>query len=204
MPVLEKNGYRVLFIHIPKCGGHSLEEMFRTSGWQVSYRNTRPGNHIRITPQHYHANILDVIFDMRKFDSIFTVVRNPYDRFVSEYKFRNRKKLASGDALDMNAWARKAIYWYQNNNSVFDNHLRPQYEFVLPKAKIYPFENLSHVRRDYLSLADPDLLELPHLNEGSVMADEHDLDDEIKAKLGSFYKKDLILWRDSLAQDFVH
>ena len=143
MPIFIKDNKNFLFIHVPKAGGTSMEKIFFSSGWSISYIDFGGQgslNHLRrCSPQHMHKEMLQSQFELDKFDEIFMVVRNPYERFCSEYCWANQSNLSF--APDIEVWARKAIEAYTVNNYILDNHLRPQNEFQLPNANIYKLEH---------------------------------------------------------------
>lgn len=60
MPIYIKDNLEILFIHIPKCAGTSIEKVLRAS---TSFEYLFSKNKIdRIcTPQHFHADILSNI-----------------------------------------------------------------------------------------------------------------------------------------------
>lgn len=37
MPLFHKNNKRILFIHIPKAGGTSIEQFFKRNGWEMEF-----------------------------------------------------------------------------------------------------------------------------------------------------------------------
>ena len=43
MPVFRQDGRAVLFVHVPKAGGSSLERLFAKSGWTTGYRDPKGG-----------------------------------------------------------------------------------------------------------------------------------------------------------------
>ena len=51
MPIFTRNGRHILFIHIPKCAGSSIENAFKMNGYSISYLD-RSGkktlNHLRL------------------------------------------------------------------------------------------------------------------------------------------------------------
>lgn len=146
MPIFRKDGKNILFVHIPKNGGSTIEKVFRESGYQVLYLDGKVGretvNHVRrCTPQHMHADMLRTNFRLENFDLIFMMVRNPLTRFKSEYIWRNRKDLKVVDAESVNSWGAKAFKKYERDNFLFDNHLRPQVEFYVPGSNVYYFEH---------------------------------------------------------------
>ncbi|WP_026820794.1 sulfotransferase family 2 domain-containing protein [Arthrobacter castelli] len=145
MPIFKKDGRNFLFVHVPKTGGTTIENVFRDSGYQVLYLDGKMGreavNHVRrCTPQHMHAEMLQTNFRLERFDATFMMVRDPLNRFKSEYIWRNRKGLKGVDAESVNSWGAKAFRKYRTDNFLFDNHLRPQVDFYVPGSNVYYFE----------------------------------------------------------------
>ena len=145
VPVFTKDDRSVLFVHIPKAAGSTLERMFVRSGWQMALRETRRTQPAvmalrRCSPQHYHAALLQEMFDVDRFDAVFTVTREPVSRFRSEYLMRNRADPRT-DAASVEAWADEVLARRELDPYVLDNHLRPQHEFLLPQGRVYRLED---------------------------------------------------------------
>ncbi len=86
-----------LFIHIPKCAGSSIERALGMQQEALFFKTsaTHNINGVSYAPQHLK------LIDLLKFDKIqtlsgdlfvFTFVRNPYDRFVSEFFYDTKIK----------------------------------------------------------------------------------------------------------------
>jgi len=139
-----KDGRKLLFIHVPKAGGTSIERRLQRDGWSMSFRATgRTEEHFplrRVSPQHYHGELLSETLRLDAFDVIFMVVRDPLARFRSEYAHRNRDP-GQGKAEVVAAWTEAVLGRYQRDPYVLDNHLRPQHEFVVPNVQIYRLED---------------------------------------------------------------
>ena len=91
--------YNLVFIHIPKCAGTTVEKIIGTSTpdeYFSSWKNIQKGK--LKTSQHFTylelKNDLDINWD--EF-FVFSIVRNPYARFVSEYNYRRHIFLKSND-----------------------------------------------------------------------------------------------------------
>lgn len=144
MPTFKKDGRRLLFIHVPKAGGTSIERRLERAGWSMGFRATgATDDHFglrRVSPQHYHGAILREVLRLGRFDVIFMLVREPLARFRSEYAHRNREP-GLGGAETVSAWADDVLARYERNPYVLDNHLRPQHEFLVPNTQVYRLED---------------------------------------------------------------
>src|SRR5437899_12481023 len=94
MPVFRTSN--ILFIHIPKTAGTSIEKALyhREPPDQrittISFYGIEPptwDNHQGYSLQHYTYKDLYETMDVANFRLIFTVVRNPYHRLVSAFYF---------------------------------------------------------------------------------------------------------------------
>ena len=111
MPAYRISNKNVLFIHIPKTGGTTIEAFLSSHGPMSlhgrgekilrPYRSSRLSGHIPV--QHFDASLLEVMFDRSFFDYAFLVVREPVERLKSEYRFA--RELGRVEArLPFGAW----------------------------------------------------------------------------------------------------
>ncbi|WP_082630743.1 sulfotransferase family 2 domain-containing protein [Roseovarius atlanticus] len=140
MPVFFRDQAAVLYVHVPKTGGSSIEARFLSSGYEhyflfSKYSAMTPT--MKCSPQHYHAEILESCFNLRKFELIFMTVRHPLDRILSEYKMRN----SDPGSASPDMWIETTLEKYQDNPFIFDNHIRPQVEFYVEGARIFRLED---------------------------------------------------------------
>jgi hypothetical protein len=131
MPIFTNGNRKILFIHIPKSAGSSIERIGRDKGWEESFsvrgKSLTEAAYYKATPQHFHADILRQIFDFKEFDSVFTIVRNPYDRLKSEYYWQRDQSMTN---LQVDDWVSNIFQRYSENQFICDNHIRPQVEFL--------------------------------------------------------------------------
>ena len=144
MPVFLKEDHKVLYVHVPKTGGTTIEQAFKDAGWTVLLRetsNSHPRLHkLRTTsPQHYQATLLAETLHLDKFTFTFMTTREPLSRFRSEYVMRNHESLTLTEAA-VDDWAARTFQRYAANPYVYDNHIRPQSEFVVESALVYQLE----------------------------------------------------------------
>lgn len=146
MPILRKDGRNILFIHVPKTGGTTIEKVFQNSGYRALYLDSKVGrgsvNSLRqCSPQHLHAKILQQTFRIQNFDFIFMLSRDPIARFKSEYVWRNRKKDFALDERSVENWGMKSFQNFTTDPYIYDNHIRPQIDFHIPGAFIHRLED---------------------------------------------------------------
>ena len=124
---------RVLFIHIPKTAGSSINEWLRNAGYKLDKLVSWSGwDH-----QHAPKKIYDT---WGSFDYKFAIVRHPLDRFVSALGFRTiHQKDADKIASDL-------IKQYKNDKlpAQWGNHLQPQIDFVDDDTQVFKFEEEGH------------------------------------------------------------
>lgn len=142
MPFIAHNEKRILFVHIPKTGGTSVERWlsslaplhFRTMGVPVA---------TRCTPQHFRMSDLNHLFGAGFFDYAFAIVRNPFSRIESEYRMRAQLQSSGffGEAETFSSWLEIAIERTKREPWLFDNHMRPQWEFIEDNVEVFRFED---------------------------------------------------------------
>lgn len=200
MPICRKDGKNILFIHVPKSGGSTLETAFKNSGYKVPYLDGKMGpdsiNYLRkCSPQHMQAEILTSLFNLDRFDGICMIVRNPLKRFISEYGMRNRD-VTVHSADHMIEWTQKTFRSYITNPYIHDNHIRPQHEFYVPGCSVYYLEDgmeniIDGINDEYgLDLA----ADVPRIRdrrtESGFATDELQVPDEVIRRVTDFYSPD--------------
>jgi hypothetical protein len=147
MPSLELNGRLIYFAHCPKAGGTSVERFMVERwgpavgllgwGWDRRWarRGERPGE-VPSSPQHYVWEDARRALPRRP-DAVFTVVRDPVARMVSEYRYQRSGRLAGPfgrpvRGLGFSTWLRLMFAMAERNPYTHDNHFRPQGAFLPP------------------------------------------------------------------------
>lgn len=156
MPSLTLPDRLIWFAHCPKAGGTSVEELMVARwgaavghlawGWDLwwrsgGWRHADPPN----SPQHLvWADALRCL--PRRPDAVFALVRDPAARMASEHRWqrRGRRGTRLGKALawlPFPFWLRLMLAVAGRNPHAFDNHFRPQAEFVPEGARIFRLED---------------------------------------------------------------
>ena len=143
MPVFFKGSKRVLFIHVPKAGGTSIEAFFEANGFSTAYldRGEDPGslNAVRrCSPQHMDAALLRSLFFPAEFDYVFMTVRHPIRRLLSKFVMETASSQAAPSLED---WIFRVFPHVFADPGFMDNHLRPQSDFWLPEAAVFKLED---------------------------------------------------------------
>lgn len=142
MPVMVKDQFSILFIHIPKCGGSSLEQNMAEHGWKeiLSVRgiNSKQLKFLRCAPQHMHFELLNEVVRLESFDRVITLVREPLSRLKSEYAFQLSQEITD---LQPEEWIEHVFDEYSKDPFVYDNHIRPQNEFLTEQSLIFKLED---------------------------------------------------------------
>ena len=137
MPYFKNNKINLLFIHIPKTGGSSLEKYFNVkfniplnkkslmSTEDIRDFSDKP--EINSSLQHLTYNTIIKYKDFFKIDmdniKIITIVRNPYDKIMSDLFYLKKIDISS---TKEEVYNNLQVYLKEN----YDNHITPQYKFI--------------------------------------------------------------------------
>ena len=201
MPIFLNESASVLFVHIPKCAGTSVSNIFRKN-YKRYFVDAGLGDRNffklrKCSPQHYHRDILQLILKVEDFDHVFHVIRNPVTRIVSEYVMRSNSSSGEG-FLSFEDFCRNVFSRYKSNPYVLDNHIRPQVEFILPEGEIYYYED--GVRSVYENLSekvggltyrnDPSFY-VSHRGVGKITPSDVEITDNALEEIFNFYRDDI-------------
>ncbi len=142
MPLFTRQDRSVLYIHVPKTGGTSVEHFLTANGFAAEYLDAGGAGSLnsyrRCPPQHMHAQQLMAILRPWRCGYVFATVREPLARIVSEYRMRARTQ----DGFPrLPAWVDQSLKRYAEDPYIFENHLRPQVEFIIPGCDVFRQED---------------------------------------------------------------
>ena len=147
MPFIDYNGQRILYVHVPKTGGTSIERWMETLG-PLRLHSVGTPLPMRVTPQHLRHADIEMILGEGYFDYAFMTVRNPFARLESEY--RMQATLAEegfwGKSPKFPYWLETALGRLKHDEHADDNHLRPQWQFGGEGVEVFRLEDgLDHI-----------------------------------------------------------
>lgn len=195
MPVFQKQKKKILFIHIPKAGGTSIEFWLKHNDWHMSFfddgeREFSQNTYTKCSPQHFHASIIESIFNLQSFDFIFAVVRHPTQRIVSEFNWRREH---FGIKLSRSEWIQNALNEYAKNNFIHDNHIRPQIEFISEKCHTFKLEDGMNSILSEIRQAVGEDMKLPtNVHAMKSSAPPEDLESTTQDMIKEFYFQDFL------------
>jgi len=160
--------YRMIFIHIPKTGGTSIEKMFGAlKTKKITFEKSK--KQVDIMPfkveKHYDAS--DVEVQYKNFiESYFkwTIVRNPWEREYSFYNMVNGRRKNKKTFLE---------YLKTTKINKKDKVLQDQINFIFNKKnqkpivdKIVRYENLANDWKNICQIIKKPFEEMIHINKG--------------------------------------
>jgi hypothetical protein len=206
MPYYKENN--LLFIHIPKTGGTSLEEYLKQTTQQTLYSigdfnnilfeqfqiKTVSLQHLTYEEIYNYKDMLDIDFNDNL--KIITIVRNPYDKLISGLFFNN---LIDENTNNRDVYNIIKTYIYSD---CYDNHNKPQYTFltynkdsnnIIPNITIFRTETLKQDLHNY-GFHDFDLNF--QMNSKNIKRDKYInyLSSKSIKLINNFYKKDFELF----------
>lgn len=206
MPYFKNDDINVLFIHIPKTGGTSIESYF-SSKFNIPLNNISLydfikdkqllNENIEIKSSLQHITYIQIVKYSKIFNidfnniKIITVIRNPYERFVSDLFFFS---LITTDST------KEEVFDILNNYLVsdkYDNHNIPQYKFIttdtgeiIQNVHILKTESLTNGMKN-LGYIDFDI----HANVNANKVNYYNyLNNESIEIINNFYHLDFILF----------
>ena len=200
MPFITLAGKNMLYMHIPKNGGTTVESWLATvaplhfsTDYNLGYSPT-----FRSTPQHFTADDIQKLFAEGFFSYSFLFARNPYNRIESEYRHLHKighlkkslKNLFIIPTFDQ--WTKESLQKIKSDPWIWDNHLRPQWEYIYPSSDIYKMEDglLNGIKSVAIKMGVTPPSELPHLNHTRDVKVATRWSDESRLLVQKYYARD--------------
>lgn len=184
---------KIIFIHIPKTAGSSIEHLLRDEGrYELDFIGVRNG---RSTHHYMGIELKMILKDLYPKYYKFSFVRNPYDRLISEYFWCRIKDVGHkfnktfDEFLD---YVEDVIKNKKFFKPIENDHFIPQYSFLFFNNKllvnnIFKYEDIETVApliKKRLKIKT----QLQHLNKS--VKNEITLTQEQKDRIYNLYKID--------------
>ena len=141
MPFISVQNRQILFIHIPKTGGTSVCEWLSTIA-PLHLQSTSRTQGLAVFPQHFRHVDIKALFAPNFFAYRFAIVRDPYARIVSEYRYRAAMQRERGlNVPEFSLWLDNHLTQAAQKPQHLDNHLRPQVDFIGSGVHIFRLED---------------------------------------------------------------
>lgn len=168
--------HKCVFVHIPKCGGQSIEHIFlKDCGltWRAraplllrknSNRKKGPPRLAHLSYQQY-LNLGYISADLIKKYTSFSVVRNPYARVESLYKY-----LGFDSAITFRRFILEVLRYEICNKGSLYWFVKPQYKYVCDDLGnvmvdyIIKLEDISSTMPVIFKKIGLNVYEVPHVN----------------------------------------
>ena len=198
MTLLIRDNAYILFLHVPKCGGSSVVDMFASYGFspQLQMRGLPPQDCFFVSPQHQTTATLKNIINQDKLTDMFILVRNPYARIKSEFKWAYRNT-PSKNLPDFNEWVLNSLNQASVKNFYNDNHFRPAIDFIESDrpCRIFKLEDGIEFIDEYYLQGQGSTVASKRVHSKNSLAFQHKapdliLNDESIRTVNHFYKND--------------
>lgn len=192
------------FIHIPKNAGTTIENIAKDKGVKWGRFNPDDRNYItegnctywHIPPKYFR--------DGSKYenDETFCVMRDPYQRIISEYAYRHKNMPEMDNKTDLNIWLQEHLTDTYVKKGKLNCHFVPQVQYMYNDRgnktcdHVLNFNNLTDEFNTLMTKKDIDLKleENKKDNITNFNLKPEDIDSDNRILIDKYYKDDINLW----------
>ena len=194
MPISDQ--HECVFVHIPRTGGTTIEKLLGIHrDWPEIDLEVFHGRY-EFDDDYYHlqhmsypemGTVRDISHSREYFK--FTIVRNPWERLVSEYFWQNLQ-----DSISFPEFVSRAARIVKNRIKLKGAycHFRPQFEFLSNDLdRVLRFENFTNEVKMILQLIGSDIHEVPHFGKTKHAQYSNFYDAEMINAVAEIYRVDI-------------
>lgn len=147
MPLVHIAGQLVLFAHVPRCGGSSVENYLTARFGPIGFLNRRyfkvgePERWSATSPQHLELAALGRLIPPAWIAHCFALVRHPEDRIVSVFRYQRDLEQRIPADVTLEAWIAGLSEKRAADPHHLDNHPRPASDLVPEDATVFRLED---------------------------------------------------------------
>ena len=144
MPQLTYQNKSLFFIHIPKTAGTSLYSNLGKQGcqhWSSTSPEYNPYTPVLNNVSKHHLDIKQIQRYYGIVTNKFTIIRNPWQRTVSDYVYRTKDPTFE----KLNNWLLVNLTRAKSDPCWSDNHFKPMYKFIDKNTKVFLFHEMYKV-----------------------------------------------------------
>ena len=185
--VFERNGIKILFIHVPKTSGLFTIALLKSLGFkEIVNPNPKMTKEFKLCiGNHVHAEILSQEYDLNEFNYIFSYFRDPIERLKSAYKMLH---LNDEKYDNFEQFVEDMFEKYQVDQYIETNFIRPQNEFYVDGCEVF-----SYSKDNRISFVDK-LVKLDYIDVNQSPKQNIIISHSLEKKIKNFYKKDYDLY----------
>lgn len=194
---LNKNSNVLEYIHIPKTAGTSVEDFGNKYNILWGRFNINYTLYKNAPVELWH----NPYFIYK--NNNFTIVRNPYDRIISEYYYIHKKTNIFNNKIYQiqlfKNYLNRIIEEYKDNIYIYDGHILPQSYYVYDEKGNKRIEYVIKMEDDMTKQLDTlfkkynlnmNINEFPESNKTNKIFNKYDLEQETLDKIYNFYIDD--------------
>jgi len=193
-PTPSKN--KLEFVHIPKTAGSAIEIAASNKGINWGSQK-KQGTVLEEQPSTWWHNPTQIHPGAKT----FTVVRNPYNRIVSEYNYKLHNPTCENNSDSLNNWVEKKLGSLKTNPHINDNHFMPMHKYIYDNTgykkvdHVLSYENLDTEFPRLMQEYELDIV-LPKekINPKGCTMTVNDLSQHAKDLIRKTYEKDFNLF----------
>src|SRR4030095_884398 len=193
--------HKCIFIHIPKCGGTSLENIIwpeprKTSDLWMGFISKYHNKYQTGGLQHLTANLIRQEVGSEKFNEYykFTIVRNPWDKAVSQF-FYMQKRPDLREYIGMKqedsfkkylqlTFSKLHVQWEKQHRFIVDDNGEILVNFL---GRLECFQKDAASILDHLNIRET----IPHVNATQHRHYTEYYDQESQEMLANYYHEDI-------------
>jgi len=184
---------KIIFIHLTKTGGTTIQKILM--GYQdfylldddIIHGHSQWKTMVEINPE---------LAEKLKTYTVFTIVRNPVNRFISAYNdfFHTRMKqkyvdssISLEQATDGKEMQRLGFYGFYSHAHIQMVDSLPDLKYI---DKVIKFENFEEEARQYLSTLGISVVNFPKCRVSRKVIKPENVPSDLKRKIRSLFKED--------------